>query len=104
MFAVLKTGGKQYLIEKNSKIIIEKIEGEENAEIEFDNILGLFDGDIANVKNNCNNLDSLVVKAKILRQFKDDKVIVFKKKKRKNYRRKNGHRQNLTEIQITDIK
>ncbi|HJK87693.1 MAG TPA: 50S ribosomal protein L21 [Candidatus Megaira endosymbiont of Hartmannula sinica] len=102
MFAILKTGGKQYKVSKDSIINIEKVPGESGKEVKFDAVLLIGE----------NNKESLVgspiikgasVKAEIMEQFRGDKIIVFKKKKRKNYTRKNGHRQDLTKIKITDI-
>jgi large subunit ribosomal protein L21 len=102
MFAVLKTGGKQYKVAKNSIIKVEKIDGVLGAQIELDQILMI--GEVSKpsfvgmpfVKN-------AIVKAEILSQSKSAKVLVFKKKRRQNYRRMRGHRQELTELKILDI-
>ncbi len=103
MFAVIKTGGKQYKVEPNRIIKIEKIEGEPGSEIEFDQVLMIGEFSKPSVVGTP-IVKGAAVKAKILGQFKDDKVLIFKKKRRQNYRRKNGHRQELTSVQIIDIK
>lgn len=102
MFAVIRTGGKQYKVQKDSKIKVEKLEGAAGDVVTLDEVLFVNDG-----KNS--TLGSPVVAgakviAKVVAQTRADKVIIFKKKRRQNYRRKNGHRQNLTLLQITDIK
>ena len=101
MFAVINAGGKQYKVEKNNIIRIEKLEGEKGSKISFDASL------IANGKTVNFDGDSLkksAVSGEIIDHIRDDKVIVFKKKRRQNYRRKYGHRQDLTVVKITDIK
>ncbi|MFY9590214.1 50S ribosomal protein L21 [Rickettsia endosymbiont of Halotydeus destructor] len=102
MFAVIKAGGKQYKVGANSVIKVEKIEGELGSKIQLDQVLMLGENSKPSfigtplVKGAC-------VTAEITNQFKDNKIIVFKKKRRKNYRRKAGHRQELTELKILDI-
>ncbi len=102
MFAVVKTGGKQYKVVKDSRIRVEKIDGIPGARIQLSQVLMIGEHSKPSfigtpiVKN-------ASVTAEIMRQFKDDKIIVFKKKRRQNYRRKNGHRQELTELKILDI-
>ncbi len=102
MFAVVKTGGKQYKVAKNSIIKVEKIEGALGSKIELDQVLMLGESSKASF------IGTPVVKgasvtAEIVKHFRDDKIIVFKKKRRQNYRRKTGHRQTLTELKILDI-
>lgn len=101
MFAVIKTGGKQYKVAENDIIKVEKLAGASNDVVEFDEVLMLGTGDKVSIGA------PVVTKAKvcgtILEQTKGDKVIVFKKKRRHNYRRKRGHRQLLTVVRITDI-
>lgn len=102
MFAVVKTGGKQYKVAKNSIIKVEKIEGALGSKIELDQVLMLGESSKASF------IGTPVVKgasvtAEIVKHFRDDKIIVFKKKRRQNYRRKAGHRQTLTELKILDI-
>jgi len=95
MIAVIQTGGKQYLVKKGDKIKIEKIDKE--GEIEFTDVL-LVDDNIGKP-----TIKNAKVVAKILNQGKGDKVIVFKYKSKKRYKKKAGHRQPYTEIQIKDI-
>ena len=102
MFAIVKTGNKQYRVSKNNTIKVEKIEANEGDEIELDNVLFL-EQDDGSILVGKPNLDNVKVKAKVLRNYKDDKVIIFKKRRRKNSRRKNGHRQPLTELEILAI-
>jgi large subunit ribosomal protein L21 len=96
MFAVIKTGGKQYVAVAGKVLFIEKIEGEIGSIINFDgeNVLFGFDN-----KSSTN----LTVKAEILEHKKRDKIIVFKKKRRKDYRRKQGHRQMISVLRIKEI-
>ncbi len=93
MFAVIRTGGKQYKVSKDSVIRVEKLEGAAGDKVKLDDVLMVGD-----------KLGGGSVMAEIVRQFRDTKVIIFKKKRRHNYRRKKGHRQYLTELKITDIK
>jgi large subunit ribosomal protein L21 len=102
MFAVVKTGGKQYKVSKDDKLIVEKIEGDDGSAITLDNVLFVFDGKKATIGEPA--VAGAIVKAKIIRQTRGEKVVVFKKRRRQNYRRKAGHKQDLTLIQITDIK
>jgi len=94
MFAVLRTGGKQYKVNSGDVISVEKLEGNVGDKLELGDVL------MSGTKLGA----SVKVFAEIVRQFRDDKVIIFKKRRRHNYRRKKGHRQYLTEIKITDIK
>lgn len=97
MYAVIKTGGKQYRVTSGDVLKIEKIAAEEGKEFVFNEVLAL--GDTIGTPN----VAGASVKALVLKQAKDKKVIVFKKKRRQNYRRKNGHRQNVTLVKITDV-
>jgi large subunit ribosomal protein L21 len=97
MFAVIKTGGKQYRVSKDDVIAIEKLEGDAGATIVFDEVLML--GDQVGAPSVVN----AQVTAEVLRQFRDEKKIIFKKRRRKHYRRRNGHRQHLTLVKITDM-
>ena len=102
MFAVIKAGGKQYKVDQNSVIRVEKIEGELGSKIQLNQVLMM--GEYSKLSFIGTPLVAgAVVTAEITKQFKDDKIIVFKKKRRKNYRRKAGHRQELTELKILDI-
>lgn len=102
MFAVVKTGGKQYKVAKDSIIKVEKIEGTLGSKIELDQVLMLGESSKASFVGTP-IVKGAKVTAEITSQFRDDKVIVFKKKRRQHYRRKNGHRQDLTELKILDI-
>lgn len=97
MYAVIRTGGKQYKIASGDIVKLEKLDGEEGSEIVFNEVLAI--GDLIGTPL----VKGAFVKATVLKQVKDKKVIVFKKKRRQNYRRKNGHRQNITLVKITDM-
>ena len=97
MYAVIRTGGKQYKVSTGDVIKIEKIAGEEGSSVVFGEVLAK--DDVVGTPL----VSGASVKATIVKQAKADKVIVFKKKRRQNYRRKNGHRQNITIVKITDI-
>ncbi len=101
MYAIVDIAGQQFKVEKENKLYVNRLEGEEGAEIDFDKVL-LIDND-GKVKIGTPNVKNAVVKAKILSHLKGDKVLVFKKKRRKGYQKLNGHRQLLTRIQIEDI-
>ena len=102
MFAVVKTGGKQYKVAKNSVIKVEKIEGILGSRVELDYVLMLGESS-REFFIGTPVVKGASVMAEITRQLKDDKIIIFKKKRRQHYRRKNGHRQDLTELKILDI-
>lgn len=101
MFAVIKTGGKQYKVAKNDLIKVEKIEGDVGSTVVFDEVLAV--GEDKKVTLGTPLVKNMKVSAEILNHEKDDKVIVFKKKRRQNYRRKQGHRQNVVWLRIQDI-
>jgi len=102
MFAVIKTGGKQYKVAKNDVILVEKLDVEAGADVSLDQVLMI--GDDASTQLGAPIVAGASVSAKVLDQTQADKVLVFKKHRRHNYRRKNGHRQKLTVLRITDIK
>ncbi|MGN0929818.1 MAG: 50S ribosomal protein L21 [Alphaproteobacteria bacterium] len=95
MFAIFTTGGKQYKVQKNEVLKVEKLNADKN--VEFSDVL-MVDGKVG-----APFVEGAKVKAEVVDQIRDDKVIVFKKKRRHNYRRTQGHRQYLTVIKITDI-
>ena len=97
-FAIFQTGGKQYRVQNGDTIKVEKIDVESGKEIEFDKILMLGDR-IGNPY-----VDGARVIATVVEQKRDDKVLVFKKKRRQNYRRTRGHRQYITVLKIKEIK
>ncbi len=101
MFAIIETGGKQYRVTKDDVISIEKIAGKPGDNVTLDQVLLLNDDKDINLGTPL--LKGAKVSATIVNQAKADKVIVFKKKRRKNYRRLKGHRQELTYLKITDI-
>jgi len=101
MFAVIRTGGKQYKVAENDVIKVEKLVAEAGSSITLEDVLMV--GDDAGVTSGTPELSGVSVTATVLEQMRDDKVIIFKKKRRHNYRRKNGHRQHLTVLRITDI-
>ncbi|WP_147677234.1 50S ribosomal protein L21 [Algibacter pacificus] len=101
MYAIVEIAGHQFKVEKDQKVFVNRLATEEGKEVSFDNVLLVGDGD--NVTVGAPAIDGAQVSAKILRHLKGDKVIVFKKKRRKGYRVKNGHRQALTEIVIESI-
>jgi large subunit ribosomal protein L21 len=101
MYAVVETGGKQYRVQSGDVIKVEKLAGVAGEKIALDKILVASDG--ASLKIGAPVVAKAAVEAEILEQGKGDKVIVFKKKRRQNYRRKNGHRQELTTLRVTSI-
>ncbi|MEK9647273.1 MAG: 50S ribosomal protein L21 [Alphaproteobacteria bacterium] len=101
MYAVVKTGGKQYRVAKDDVIAVEKLEGNAGDAVELDQVLAMDDG--KGLTMGAPLVDGARVAATVLEQKKDDKVVIFKKKRRKNYRRTRGHRQQITVIRITDI-
>ena len=101
MYAIIKTGGKQYKVAENDVLKIEKIEGEAGKNVKFDQVLAL--GGDKETQIGEPTIKGAVVSAEVSEQKKDDKIIVFKKKRRQNYRRKNGHRQQVTVVRILDV-
>lgn len=97
MFAVIKTGGKQYKVTSGDVIKVEKLNAQEGSEVIFNEVLALDE------KIGKPLVKGASVKATVLKQAKDAKVIIFKKKRRQNYRRKNGHRQQITLVKILDV-
>ena len=101
MYAIVEIGGKQIKVEKDQKVYVNRLEGKEGSKVTFDNILLL--DNAGKVVLGTPSVKGAAVEAKILKHLKDDKVIVFKKKRRKGYKVKNGHRQFLTEIMVEKI-
>ena len=101
MYAVIKTGGKQYKVASGDVILVEKIEGEAGKAVTLAEVLMIGDG--ANITVGAPTVKGASVAAEVVSQEKADKVIIFKKNRRHNYRRKNGHRQKLTALKITGI-
>ena len=101
MYAIVEIAGQQFKVEKDQKVFVHRLQTEEGKKVTFDNVLLLADG--TKVTVGAPAIDGAQVGAKVLKHLKGDKVIVFKKKRRKGYRVKNGHRQALSEIQIESI-
>ncbi|MGR7812674.1 50S ribosomal protein L21 [Lacinutrix undariae] len=101
MYAIVEIAGHQFKVEKDQKLFVNRLAIEEGQEVSFDNVLLVADG--SNVTVGAPAIDGAQVGAKVIKHLKGDKVIVFKKKRRKGYRVKNGHRQSLTEIVIESI-
>ncbi|MBB4084619.1 large subunit ribosomal protein L21 [Sphingomonas carotinifaciens] len=93
----MRTGGKQYRVAAGDKIVVEKIEGEAGASVTLDDVLLMGEG------SELKSTSGLTVAAEIIAQAKGEKVIVFKKRRRHNYRRRNGHRQNHTILKIVSV-
>ena len=101
MFAVIKTGGKQYRVQENSILRIEKLPIEAGNKVTFDEVLMI--SEKGKVSIGAPMLAGATVEGKVIDQMRDRKVVIFKKKRRQNYRRKKGHRQHLTVVQIGKI-
>ncbi len=101
MYAIVEIAGQQYKVEKSQKIFVHRLEDKEGSKVNFDKVL-LIDND-KNIVVGEPTVKNALVKATVLSHMKGDKVVVFKKKRRKGYKVKNGHRQYLTQIQIEDI-
>ena len=101
MYAVILTGGKQYRVKEGDVLAIEKLDLEPGRKAQFDRVLLIEDGEAVQVGTPV--LDDAMVLGLVLENFKDEKVLVFKKKRRKQYRRTKGHRQQLTKVRITRI-
>ncbi len=101
MFAVVDIAGQQFKVTENETHYVPKLDAEADASVTFDSVLLYNDG--KETKVGAPTVEGVKVEAKVLEHLKDEKVIVFKKKRRKSYKVKNGHRQQLTKIEITKI-
>ncbi len=101
MYVIVEIAGQQFKAEKGRKLYVHRLSGDVDSSVSFDRVL-LTDND-GQVKVGAPVVEGASVKAKILKHLKDDKVIVFKKRRRKGYKVKNGHRQYLTQILVEDI-
>jgi len=101
MYAIVEMAGQQFKVAKDQKVYVHRLQTEEGKKVTFDNVLLLDDG--TNVTVGAPAIDGAAVEAKVIKHLRGDKVIVFHKKRRKGYRKKNGHRQSLTEIVIESI-
>jgi large subunit ribosomal protein L21 len=99
MFAVIRTGGKQYKVAKDDVITVERLAGEPGSTVTLADVLMVGEGGDAK-----SGADGASVTAEVVEQIRSDKVLIFKKRRRHNYRRKNGHRQALTVLRVTGIK
>ena len=101
MYAVVKTGGKQYRVAKDDTILVEKLEANEGAQVTLDQVMMLGDGDTVTVGRP--TVENATVEAQVVSQTRGPKILIFRRKRRKNHRRLQGHRQDLTLLKITDI-
>ncbi|WP_152286956.1 50S ribosomal protein L21 [Flavicella marina] len=101
MYAIVEIAGQQFKVAKDQKVYVHRLQSEEGSKVTFDNVLLVGEGE--NITIGAPAIEGAKVTAKVLGHLKGDKVIVFKKKRRKGYKKKNGHRQFLTEIQIDGI-
>lgn len=101
MYAVIKTGGKQYKVQEGDIIRVEKLDAEEGSVVQFNDVLAVSNDE--GLKVGAPVVDGAVVEANVVSQGKAKKIIVFKYKAKKNYRKKQGHRQPFTQVQITKI-
>jgi large subunit ribosomal protein L21 len=103
MYAVIQTGGKQYRVEPGKTVMVEKLAGDAGAKIVFDEVLLVSSGDGGSVTVGKPLVAGAKVTGEIVEQTRGDKLVVFKFRRRKNYVRRNGHRQDLTAVKIADI-
>ncbi|NAS12627.1 50S ribosomal protein L21 [Poritiphilus flavus] len=101
MYAIVEIAGQQFKVAKDQKVYVHRLKEDEGKKVTFHNVLLLEDG--KNITVGAPAIDGAAVEAKVVKHLKGDKVIVFKKKRRKGYRKKNGHRQYLTELMIEGI-
>ncbi len=101
MYAIVEIAGQQFKVAKDQKVYVHRLQNEEGSKVTFDNVLLLEDG--SNITIGAPAIDGAAVEAKVIKHLKGDKVIVFKKKRRKGYKVRNGHRQYLTELFIESI-
>ncbi len=103
MYAVIQTGGKQYRVEQGQTIVVEKLDGDKGTKVSFDEVLLVSSGDGTTVNIGKPTIAGAKVAGEIVEQGRGEKLIVFKFRRRKNYVRKNGHRQNYTAVKIASI-
>lgn len=101
MYAIIKTGGKQYKVAEGDEIYVEKLEGEAGDKVRFDQVLAISNDEGLNVGSPL--LEDTAIEAEILKQGKGKKLVIFKYKAKKGYRRKSGHRQPYTKVKITEF-
>ncbi len=101
MYAIVDIAGQQFKVEKDQKVFVHRLESEEGAQVSFEKVLLVEDG--SDVKIGTPTVSGASVSAKILSHMRGDKVLIFKKKRRKGYQKMSGHRQDLTQILIENI-
>ena len=104
MYAVIQTGGKQYRVEPGKTVVVEKLAGDAGAKVVFDQVLLVSSGDGGSVSVGKPTLAGAKVTGEIVEQTRGEKLVVFKFRRRKNYVRRNGHRQDVTVVKVNDIK
>jgi large subunit ribosomal protein L21 len=103
MYAVIQTGGKQYRVEPGKTVVVEKLVGDAGAKVVFDQVLLVSSGDGGSVSVGKPTLAGAKVTGEIVEQTRGDKLVVFKFRRRKNYVRRNGHRQDVTVVKVNEI-
>jgi large subunit ribosomal protein L21 len=103
MYAVIQTGGKQYRVEPGKTVVVEKLDGDKGTQIVFDQVLLVSSGDGGNVTVGKPTVAGAKVTGQIVEQTRGEKLVVFKFRRRKNYVRRNGHRQDLTVVKVAAI-
>lgn len=103
MYAVIQTGGKQYRVEPGKTVVVEKLAGDAGAQVVFDQVLLVSSGDGGSVTVGKPLVAGAKVTGEIVEQTRGDKLVVFKFRRRKNYVRRNGHRQDVTVVKVADI-
>lgn len=103
MYAVIQTGGKQYRVEPGKTVVVEKLTGDAGAQVVFDQVLLVSSGDGGNVTVGKPTVAGAKVTGEIVEQTRGDKLVVFKFRRRKNYVRRNGHRQDVTVVKVAEI-
>ena len=101
MYAIVEIAGQQFKVEKERKVYVHRLPQDEGADVEFERVLLIDNEGVISI--GAPVVEGAKITAKVLKHLKGDKVIVFKKKRRKGYKKKNGHRQYLTQIQFTEI-
>jgi large subunit ribosomal protein L21 len=101
MYAIVEIAGQQFKVSKDQKVFVHRLDAEEGKSVSFDKVLMLDDN--GTITLGAPAIEGASVEAKVLQHLKGDKVIVFKKKRRKGYKKKNGHRQSLTQIEIVSV-
>ena len=102
MYAIVNIAGQQFKVQKDQEVIVHRLAAEEGKNVEFKDVV--MTENEGKIKIGASSIKGAVVSAKVISHFRGDKIIVFKKKRRKGYQKQNGHRQDLTKIQIESIK